>query len=159
MTVMIETFFGLSQRVIRLGLWLKMKPGEKDLYVFLMFESERCCTREMTRTDQEIRDVVGVAARTLCNARKKLQERGLVRCQKVAGNKFRYTLCDAETREPYPGDPKQRIFYQRKGDVNIPRQSLSSIVSDQPRVATNQAQGCGHTNSLEQHGLAGVFDT
>lgn len=33
-TVMIDSFFGVHPAVVRGGLWSKMKPGEKDLYVY-----------------------------------------------------------------------------------------------------------------------------
>ena len=36
-----------------------MKPGEKDLYVFLMHLSERCCTRQITVTDATVFEVNG----------------------------------------------------------------------------------------------------
>ena len=69
MTVMLDSFFGVHPYVFRSGLWRKMKPGDRDLYLYLMEESERCCTREITATDAQITAVVGTASRTLCNAR------------------------------------------------------------------------------------------
>src|SRR5689334_13146391 len=100
---MIDSFFGIHPHVLRSGMWQEMKPGEKDLYVYLMKESERRCTREMTVTDAEVELRVGVASRTLCNARKKVQERGLIRCASGYGNKYTYRICDPKTGLPYPG--------------------------------------------------------
>ena len=93
-TVMTDKFFGVHPEVIRSGRWADVKPGKKDLYIYLMEESERCCTREMRRTDSQITDAIGATGRTLCNARKKLQEFGLLRCRKGEGNKYIYTICN-----------------------------------------------------------------
>ena len=70
-TVMLDSFFGVHPFVISSGLWAKMRPGEINLYVFLMKESERRCTRLLRATDAQVA-VMGIASRTLCNARKKL---------------------------------------------------------------------------------------
>jgi hypothetical protein len=113
-TTMLDRYFGVPQQVVRSGLWKKMKPGEKDLYIYLLEQSERYQTRELRRTDTEISQNVGVRPRTLCNARKKLQEHGLIRCLRGDGNKYRYTLCDPATGHPYPGNPKERIPYAKR---------------------------------------------
>jgi hypothetical protein len=74
LTVMIDSFFGVHPGILRSGLWRKLKPGARDLYLYLMEESERRCTRKIATTDAEVKRLVGTAPRTLCNARKKLQE-------------------------------------------------------------------------------------
>lgn len=106
MTVMLDRFFGVHPHVIRSGLWARMKPGEKDLYVFLMEQSERHRTRELRATDRQIAEAVGVAPRTLCNSRKKLWEYGLIQYKAGNGNRYIYTICNPVTGLPYPGDPK-----------------------------------------------------
>ena len=53
MTLMIDRFFGVHPDVVRSGTWGRMKPGEKDLYIFLMEDSERRCTRRLVVTDAE----------------------------------------------------------------------------------------------------------
>ena len=110
MTVMLDSFFGVHPCLVRSGQWAKMKPGEKDLYLFLMEESERRCTRELTATDAEITVSVGTASRTLCNARKKLQKYRLIRYSAHDGNRYRYVICDPKTGEPYPGDPQHLVL-------------------------------------------------
>lgn len=114
MTVMIESFFGVHPHLLRSGLWATMKPGEKDLYLFLMEESERYCTRELTATDAQVKVAVGTASRTLCNARKKLQGCGLIRYKSGQGNRYRYVICNPKTGRPYPGDPRQPMVVPRK---------------------------------------------
>lgn len=139
MTVMFDRFFGLPQQVLRSGLWKVMRPGEKDLYVFLMAESERCCSRQLGCTDKEIAERVGVKARTLCNARKKLQERGLITCVRQRGNRYQYVICDPSTGQPYPGNPKERMVYVKK-----------------PQAGPIQSQPSAPLS--EGHGLPGVFN-
>jgi hypothetical protein len=113
-TVMFDRYFGIPQHVLRSGLWSQMKPSEQGLYVCLMHESERCSTREIQRTDDGLCKLSGLSSRAFCNARKKLQERGLVVCRRGKGNVYVYTICNPETRSPWPGHPKQRIVYRRK---------------------------------------------
>jgi hypothetical protein len=127
MTVMIDSFFGVHPHLLRSGLWTKMKPGEKNLYLFLMEESERRCTRELTATDAQITVAVGTASRTLCNARKKLQEHGLIRYKAGHGNRYRYVICDPKTGEPYPGDPRQPLV--------VPKRKAQATSRPKPDVA------------------------
>jgi hypothetical protein len=54
LTVMIESFFGIHPFVVRSGQWKEMRPGEKDLYVYLMEQSERRCTRQLRVRDADI---------------------------------------------------------------------------------------------------------
>src|SRR6476646_6914261 len=103
---MIDSFFGVHPYVLRSGQWGKMKPGEKDLYLYLLEESERRCTREIAATDAQIRSLIGAASRTLCNARKKLTEYGLITCKSGQGNRYTYTICNPKTGLPYPGNPR-----------------------------------------------------
>lgn len=154
-TVMIDKFFGVHPYVTRSGLWAKMKPGAKDLYIYLMAESERNCTREMKRTDAVITLAVGVSGRTLCNARKKLQEFGLILCKKGEGNKYNYVICDPLTHQPYPGDPRVSITCAKRG------RAAESPSSGDKQVAGGVAVGAairyGDKGCIEQHGISGVF--
>lgn len=114
MTVMFDRFFGVPQQIIRSGLWAKMKPTEQSVYICLLHESERYRSRELARTDYQLREIVGVSSRALCNARKKLVERRLVQCVRRTGNVYVYTLCNLETGLPWPGNPKTPVLYQKK---------------------------------------------
>jgi hypothetical protein len=118
-TQMFPQFFGVPQEIIRNGLFARMKPGEVNLYVYLAHESERYSSRRIKRTDAQITEGAGVASRTLCNARKKLQEYGLIQVAKADGNKYIYTFCDPMTGLPYSGDPKTPVRYQKKSNVSV----------------------------------------
>src|SRR4051812_19989580 len=111
---MIDKFFGLHQSLIRSGVWASMKPSEQSLYVYLMHESERYRTRELSRTDAQASDLTGLSARSLRDARIKLQEHALVKCGRGAGNVYCYTICNPETGQPYEGDPKVPVIYRKK---------------------------------------------
>jgi|GEM_PF-6232113 len=159
---MIEKFFGVHPHVTRTGLWAKMKPGEKDLYIYLMAESERCCTREMKRADAQITAGIGAAARTLCNARKKLQEFGLVLCQKGEGNKYVYSICNPVTGEPYPGDPRAPLICSKRptktnGSISDGFSSPAKDLNNTPPTP-DDANDRACNGRSEQHGLPGVFD-
>lgn len=124
MTVMIGRFFGMPQELIRSGIWKELKPGEKDLYVCLLHRSERHRTRTMTVPDAEVRKEVGTATRTCCDARKKLQERGLITYKREEGGAYTYELCDPNTREPYPGPANLPVIPPNQG--NISKQTTSN---------------------------------
>jgi hypothetical protein len=114
---MLQSFFGVDPHVFRSGLWAKLRPGAKDLYLFLMEESERLCTREITATDEQVRNMVGAASRTLCDARKKLQEHGLIWHKRTQGNKYKYSICNPRTGQPYAEDPRQPLVVPRRSQT------------------------------------------
>jgi len=137
-----------------------MKPGQKDLYIYLMEESERCRTLEMKRTDAQIKQAVGVAGRTLCNARKKLQEFGLIQCKKGEGNKYRYIICEPVSKQPYPGDPKHPLTCAKR-DRKIGNE-YSPAPGNRPvepvkHVFAGVAPNSVSEDRLEQHGVGGIF--
>jgi hypothetical protein len=148
---MLDKFFGVHPHVIRSGLWSKMRPGEKDLLIYLLEESERHCTRELKRTDAEVSATVGAATRTLCDARKKLSERGLIQYRRTDGGKFLYTICNPETQQPYAGDPRQPITCHKRRATS----------SEQPAPAAATAHSEPEANSPKQapevSGLRGLF--
>jgi hypothetical protein len=136
-TVMMESFFGMHKAVMQSGLYAIMKPGEKDLYAFLCFLSEHKCSRELRAVkDSEVCTWSGSKPRTLTDARKRLQEYGLIRCVKSEGNKYTYTICNPATGEPYPGTPKEKPSkYDAKGLEQM-RQRLGIYL--QPNISSRR---------------------
>jgi hypothetical protein len=155
---MLDSFFGIHPHVIRSGLWGQMKPGEKDLYIYLMEESERCCTRQLTITDAQVKNSVRTASRTLCNARKKLQERGLIGCKRGQGNKYRYVICNPKTGQPYAGNPRDPIIVpKRSANQNVRgARAVSGAIQDLQQYALSQSPRPDEA-LLEQHGVSGIF--
>ena len=113
MTVMFDRFFGVPQSVMRNRIWADMKPAEQSLYICLMHESERYRSRLLRRNDEGLSGLAGLSSRALTNARKKLQERGLLLCKRGSGNVYIYEICNPETRIPWPGDPRERVRYTK----------------------------------------------
>jgi hypothetical protein len=150
---MFRGFFGLHQQVLRSGLWASLRPGEKDLYVYLMEESERFCTLVLKRTDAEIQAAVGTASRTLCNARKRLQERGLIGYRSGDGNKYQYTICDPATGKPYPGAQRLPFSHAKKRNDETLQIHTTQRYTIQPDVSADRKP----KERLEDHGLPNVF--
>jgi hypothetical protein len=160
LTVMLDSFFGIHPWVVRSGLWAKLKPGEVNLYIYLLEESERRCTRQLTVTDEEVR-TVGTAPRTLCNARKKLQEYGLIHYKRGEGNKYTYTICNPKTREPYPGNPREPMVVPKRSrsqDKDSAKVTASlPTPAPKPLSSKPEARTQRKEPPLETHGLPGVF--
>jgi hypothetical protein len=156
---MIDSFFGVHPYVFRSGLWRNLKPGEKDLYLYLMEESERCCTREIRATDAQMTTLVGTASRTLCNARKKLTEYGLITCKAGQGNRYTYAICDPKTGLPYPGDPRTPMVVPRRDrpkETDLPRTPAWSPPCKEP-LPENRKFPRDEQKTLKSYGLPGVF--
>jgi hypothetical protein len=161
LTVMIDSFFGVHPCIVRSGLWAKLKPGEVNLYIYLLEESERLCTRQLTATDDQVRKAVGTASRTLCNARTKLQEYGLIRYERGQGNRYKYTICNPKTGQPYPGDPREPMVVPRRsrsqGQDSEKITPSRVTIAPQPLSAKPQVRTQPKELPLASHGLPGVF--
>ncbi|HEY6351480.1 MAG TPA: hypothetical protein VI636_18915 [Candidatus Angelobacter sp.] len=146
-----------------------MKEGEIRLYLCLMHRSERYSSREVTITDDDVRKEVGAASRTLCNARKKLQELGLIQYRKVAGNKYVYVICNPATGKPYPEDPKKPIRYKKREKQEPESRPQSPVIAETaaivevpkaPEAPVSQKAAenrLGDDPYMTEHGLAGLF--
>jgi hypothetical protein len=159
---MIPKFFGIPPCVIRSGVWAEMTPSEQGLYVCLMHDSERYRTRELTSTDAQLRGATGLSPRSLRDARIKLQERGLVHCERGTGNVYRYVICNPETGQPYPGDPKKRVPYIKKGDTEpdggAPAQEATPAATARRQPPQRYNDDLEKPKPLDSYGLVGVFD-
>lgn len=153
MTVMIGSFFGVDPYIVRSGLWGRLKPGAIDLYIYLMEESERHCTRRLRITDADVRATVQIATRTLCDVRKQLQEHGLIRCERSQGNVYTYSICDPRIREPYPGDPKKPIVCPRRSRTTNKESAQVRPASQHPSPRFVESKG----SSLQIEGLPDLF--
>ena len=151
-TTMIERWFGVPWDVFRDGRWASMKPGEQNLYLYLMHESERYSTRELRRTDDELSQLTEMSSRTFCNSRKKLQELKLIVCARGAGNVYLYKICDPRTGMPWPGDPKKPIEYKKvhpdSAPAETPEVSFCGVSS-----AKHQRTDFEADEPFEKHGV------
>jgi hypothetical protein len=160
-TTMIDKWFGIPQRLVRGGIWADMTPSEQGMYVWLLHESERYHSREFTRPDAQLCAAMGVSSRSVCDARKKIQERGLVICERATGNVYRYVICNPETRQPYPGDPKVRVDLPKKRSLEPDGDGLAQQAAPPPVEHRQSSQPCAddlrNSKPLENYGLPGVF--
>lgn len=115
MTVMIDKFFAIPPGVIRLGKWKSLSGIAGKLYVALWHESERYGTRELTRTTKQLIELAGGCRNSYNKARAELIKAGLLRIEQYGTEGFIFHLCNPETGKPWPGDPRKKIVYQRKG--------------------------------------------
>ncbi len=115
MTVMIAEFFGLPHSLVRTGKLKQLSGTAVSLLVALWHESERACTREMTRTDRQLTALVKAHRNSIAAARRELKNAGLVTAEPFGSSGFLYSLCDPETGKPWAGPPEVGIKYVKKG--------------------------------------------
>jgi hypothetical protein len=115
MTVMVDRFFGVPQSAIRLGKMKNLSGVAIKLYVALWYESERCSTRELTRTTKVLIDLVGGSRNSHNKARAELIQGGLVLAEPYGTDGFVFVLCNPETGKPWPVHSTERVIYQPKG--------------------------------------------
>jgi hypothetical protein len=147
---MFPQFFGVPQFVVRSGLWANMKPSVRCLYVSLLHESERRSTRQFKIKDSDLERLSGLATRTISDARKKLQELGLILYRSGAGNIYTYTICNPETGSAFPGEPDVPVKYVRKCEITPADIAAAVKPTSNPKPSlTDRRQ--------ESYGLPGVF--
>jgi hypothetical protein len=119
MTVMIAEFFGMPHSLVRTGKLRLLNGTAVSVLVALWHESERACTRELTRTDKQLVRLVKAHRNSIAAARRELKNAGLVVAEPFGSSGFVYLLCDPNTGEPWPGSPEVGIKYVPK--VGTPR--------------------------------------
>jgi hypothetical protein len=152
-TVMLDSWFGIHPHIVRSGLWAKMKPSEQNLYIHLMERSEFFCSREFQVKDCDLKASVGVSPRAACNARKKLQEYGLIQYKAGLGNRYTYTICDPKTKQPYPGDPKTPIRMPKAS------RSTSEVTAAQECALSRRQEPTKEAATPESYGVPLRFDS
>jgi hypothetical protein len=117
MTVMLGRYSGFSPEIFERAIVPRMRDSDLRLYLFLCRASDRKSSRQFTATDKEIREQSGASPRALRDARINLTAFGLISCKKFPGGSYTYALCDPDTGQPYPGDPKVKAPYVKRGNV------------------------------------------
>ncbi len=120
MTVMIPEFFGIPREIVRLGKLTALRCVALKLYIALWHQSERYRTRALRCSTAELEKLTGCSRNALITARADLALAGLVQVELHGGQGFVFHLCDPSTGKPWPGDPKQRIIYVKKGEASCP---------------------------------------
>lgn len=114
MSVRIPRWFGVPPEFFESGHCAAIRDGAVRLYVLLCWMSDRKSSRMFELKDSHIVEMTGLSKRSLSAARKQLSERGLAICNRDPGGHYTYTLCDLKTGQPFPGDPKAEVRYQKK---------------------------------------------
>lgn len=127
MTVMIPEFFGLPHSLVRTGKLRELNGTAVSLLVAMWHESERTCTRELTRTDSQLARLIKGHRNSIAAARKELLDAGLVTAEPFGAKGFVYQLCDPNTGKPWPGPPDKQVKYVKK--VSAPRSELGGAQS------------------------------
>src|ERR1039458_3927214 len=115
MTTMIERFFGMPQALLRQGLLCKLSGSAMKLLIAVYHESERRSTRRLKLSTTELILLTGLSRNSLAKARIELINAGLVQIELNKRQEFVIDLCNPETGQPWPGDPKRPLPYHKKG--------------------------------------------
>lgn len=114
MAIMLRRYSGFPPEIFERGIVPQMKNSALRLYLFLCRHSDRKSSRQFKATDAEIGEQVGSSPGALRHARKNLLTLGLIHCEKAPGGAYTYSLCDVNTKRPFPGDPKVKAPYKKK---------------------------------------------
>lgn len=133
MTVMIDKFFGIPREILRHGKLKDLSGVASKLLMALWCKSEQYCTRTVRCTTAELEELTGCSRNALIKARADLVGAGLVQAEPYGVKGFVFHLCDPNTSKPWPGDPKQRILYVKKGVASRPLSSDGERV-EKPRA-------------------------
>lgn len=114
MSILLPRYSGFPPEIFERGLVPQMTDSAIRLYLFLCRTSDRRSSLRFTTTDREINEQAGVSPRSLRNARINLKSLGLIHCEKAPGGNYCYSLCDASTGQPFPGDPKSKARYVKR---------------------------------------------
>jgi hypothetical protein len=144
MTVMIDRFFGIPPGIIRLGKAKNLSGAAVKLLMALWHESERTCTRTLRCTTAELEELTGCSRNALITARADLVGAGLVQAEPYGLKGFVLHLCNPETGKPWPGDPRQRIIYVKKGVASRPLSSDDQKLENPKLVAAVEPAALRH---------------
>jgi len=134
MTAMFPSFYA-KPNLLKLGLLREMSShGELALYEYLIEMCDRRNSRQFTVVDKDVFKVTGISERTLIAARKKLQKKGL-----ILYRLHLYTVCDPETRQPFPGDPK--IVCRKDSPKPAPKKMPEAKAAAAETETTMRAEG------------------
>ncbi len=90
--VEIGRFTKIPYRLFSSGTAAILKPSATLLYVALCDHANRNRSNTFKASDRALESDTALATRTICNARKKLLEKGLITCTRSEGQSYVYTL-------------------------------------------------------------------
>lgn len=154
MSTMFPLFFGIPQTAIQRDKIRDLSGIATKVYMALCYESERCSTRELTRTVAELRALVGGSPNSHAKARSELIRAGLVQAEPYGPEGFVFVLCDSATGKPWPIHPTERVIYRRK---NSPTAAVNQEATKPlTRKKPPKIEGAGTSFSFGQNDPAFV---
>lgn len=91
-SVNIGPFTKIPNRLFGSGTAQHLKPSATLLYVALCDHANRNGSNTFKTSDRSLESDTALAARTICEARKRLLEKGLITCKRADGQSYVYTL-------------------------------------------------------------------
>lgn len=91
-TVEIGRFTKIPYRLFGSGTARILKPSATLLYVALCDHANRHGSNTFKASDRALESDTALSTRTICNARKRLLEKGLITCTRAEGQSYVYTL-------------------------------------------------------------------
>jgi hypothetical protein len=91
-SVNIGQFTKIPNRLFSSGTAQNLKPSATLLYVALCDHANRNGSNTFKVSDRTLESDTTLSTRTICNARKRLIEKGLITCTRAEGQSYVYTL-------------------------------------------------------------------
>ncbi len=120
MTILLKRYSGFPPELFERGIAPKMRDCTLRLYLLLCRESDRMSSRRVSFTDAYARVQAGISQTSMRAARAELKSLGMAVFTREVGGHYTYELCDLDTKQPYPGDPKHRPSSARKQNDAAP---------------------------------------
>jgi hypothetical protein len=139
MTVMCVLYFGIPQGVVRDGKLKELSCVATKLLMALWYQSQRNSTRELVLKTSDLEAMVGGSRNSYAKARRELIAIGLVKAEPLGQEGFVYHLCNPDTGEPWPLDPRERPLYQKAGRPSLPTASASNDIRPRRRTKSDLA--------------------
>ena len=91
-SVEIGPYTKIPNRLFGSGMAARLRPSAGYMYLALCEHANRNSSNTFSASDKALASDTGIGTRTICDARKKLIERGLISCKREKGQSFVYTL-------------------------------------------------------------------
>jgi hypothetical protein len=91
-SVDIGRFTKIPNRLFGSGTARNLKPSATLLYVALCDHANRNGSNTFKASDRALESDTTLSTRTICDARKRLREKGLITCTRAEGQSYVYTL-------------------------------------------------------------------
>ena len=92
MPVEIGPYSKIPSKFFGSGTAANLKPSAALLFLALCEQANRHNSNTFKASDKALASETGLGTRTICDARKRLAERGLITCSRQMGQSYEYTI-------------------------------------------------------------------